>query len=156
MSRPSFIYVTYINSTREKVWQALTDPAFTRKYWFNHRNASDWQVGSEWRHEDYDDASLIDIAGHIVESSPPRHLVLTWASPKDAKDPDKVSRVTFDIETHGDGVRLTVTHAELEPDSPMLSGISRGWPLVLSSLKTWLETGEPLAGTSKSKTRPPE
>ena len=118
MSRPSFIYVTYINSTPEKVWQALTDPAFTRKYWVNHRNASDWKVGSEWRHEDYDDASLVDIVGHVVESSPPRHLVLTWASPKDAKDPDKVSRVTFDIETCGDGVRLTVTHAELEPDSP--------------------------------------
>jgi uncharacterized protein YndB with AHSA1/START domain len=156
MSRPSFIYVTYIKSTPERVWQALTDPAFTRKYWVNHRNASDWKVGSEWRHEDYDDASLVDVTGHVVESSPPRHLVLTWASPKDAQDPDKVSRVTFDIETCGDGVRLTVTHSELEPDSPMLSGISRGWPLVLSSLKTWLETGEPLAGTSKSKTRPPE
>ena len=156
MSRPSFIYVTYINSTPEKVWQALTDSAFTRKYWFNHRNASDWKVGSEWRHEEYDDASLVDIVGRVVESSPPRHLVLTWASPKDAKDPDKVSRVTFDIETYGDGVRLTVTHAELEPESAMLSGISRGWPLVLSSLKTLLETGEPMPGTSKSKTRAPE
>ena len=154
MSRPSFIYVTYINSTPEKVWQALTDPAFTRKYWVNHRNASDWKVGSEWRHEDYDDASLVDIVGHVVESAPPRHLVLTWASPKDAEIPDKVSRVTFDIETYG--VRLTVTHSELEPDSAMLSGISRGWPLVLSSLKTLLETGEPLPGTSKRKMRPPE
>ena len=154
MSRPSFIYVTYINSTPERVWQALTDPAFTRKYWVNHRNASDWKVGSEWRHEDYDDASLVDIVGHVVEISPPRHLVLTWASPKDAKDPDKVSRVTFDIETCGDGVRLTVTHSELEPDSPMLSGISRGWPLVLSSLKTLLETGEPLPSllVKKAKT----
>jgi uncharacterized protein YndB with AHSA1/START domain len=156
MSRPSFIYVTYINSTPERVWQALTDPAFTRKYWFNHRNASDWKVGSEWRHEEYDDASVVDIVGRVVESSPPRHLVLTWASPKDAKDPDKVSRVTFDIETYGDGVRLTVTHSELEPESAMLSGISRGWPLVLSSLKTFLETGEPMPGTSQSKTRPPE
>ena len=156
MSRPSFIYVTYINSTPERVWQALTDPAFTRKYWVNHRNASDWKVGSEWRHEDYDDASLVDIAGHVVESAPPRHLVLTWVSPKDAEIPDKVSRVTFDIETYGDGVRLTVTHSELEPDSAMHSGISRGWPLVLSSLKTLLETGEPLPGTSKRKTRPPE
>ena len=156
MSRPSFIYVTYINSTPERVWQALTDPAFTRKYWVNHRNASDWKVGSEWRHEDYDDASLVDIAGHVVESAPPRHLVLTWVSPKDAEIPHKVSRVTFDIETYGDGVRLTVTHSELEPDSAMLSGISRGWPLVLSSLKTLLETGEPLPGTSKRKMRPPE
>ena len=99
---------------------------------------------------------LVDIAGHVVESAPPRHLVLTWVSPKDAEIPDKVSRVTFDIETYGDGVRLTVTHSELEPDSAMLSGISRGWPLVLSSLKTLLETGEPMPGTSKRKMRPPE
>ncbi|MGH6825930.1 SRPBCC family protein [Methyloceanibacter sp.] len=148
MSRPSFIYVTYIDSTPERVWQALTDSAFTRQYWVNHRNASDWKVGSEWRHEDYDDASLVDITGHVVESSPPSHLVLTWASANDAKDPEKVSRVAFDIEPYGDGVRLTVTHSELEPDSAMLSGISRGWPLVLSSLKTLLETGEPLPGTS--------
>jgi uncharacterized protein YndB with AHSA1/START domain len=153
MSRPIFIYVTYINSTPGRVWQAMTDPAFTRKYWVNHRNASDWKVGSEWRHEDYDDASLVDIVGHVVESSPPSHLVLTWASPKDAKDPDKVSRVSFDIEARGDGVRLTVTHSELEPDSPMLSGISRGWPLVLSSLKTLLETGEPLPGTLVKKAK---
>jgi uncharacterized protein YndB with AHSA1/START domain len=156
MSRPSFIYVTYIDSTPERVWQALTDGAFTRQYWVNHRNASDWQVGSEWRHEDHDDASLVDIVGHVVESSPPRHLVLTWASPQDAGNPEKVSRVTFDIETYGDGVRLTVTHSDLEPQSPMLSGVSRGWPLVLSSLKTLLETGKPLPGTSKRMTRPPE
>jgi uncharacterized protein YndB with AHSA1/START domain len=156
MSKPSFVYVTYIESTPEKVWQALTDSAFTRKYWVNHRNASDWKVGSEWRHEDYDDASLVDIMGHVVEISPPRHLVLTWASPKDAKDPDKVSRVTFDIETYGDGVRLTVTHSDLEPDSAMLQGITRGWPLVLSSLKTLLETGKALPGTSKRMTKPPE
>ena len=91
MSKPSFIYVTYIESTPEKVWQALTDSAFTRRYWVNHRNASDWKVGSPWRHEDFDDASLVDIVGHVVEISPPRHLVLTWAFPKDVKDPDKVS-----------------------------------------------------------------
>ena len=94
--------------------------------------------------------------GQVVEISPPRHLVLTWAFPKDANDPDRVSRVTFDIETYGDGVRLTVTHSELEPDSRMLFGISRGWPLVLSSLKTLLETGKPLPVTSKRMTRPPE
>ena len=65
MSRPIFIYVTYINSTPGRVWQALTDPAFTRKYWVNHRNASDWKVGSEWRHEDYDDRRTA--AGHSGE-----------------------------------------------------------------------------------------
>ncbi len=116
MSKPSFIYVTYIESTPEKVWQALTDPAFTRRYWVNHRNASDWQAGSDWRHEDFDDASLVDIAGHVVESAPPPRLVLTWSNPDDVDKPDKVSRVIFDIEPYGDAVRLTVTHADLEPE----------------------------------------
>jgi uncharacterized protein YndB with AHSA1/START domain len=85
MSKPSFIYVTYIESTPEKVRQALTDPAFTRRYWVNHRNASDWQAGSDWRHEDYDDASLVDIVGKVVESSPPTHLVLTCGASRCAR-----------------------------------------------------------------------
>lgn len=156
MNKPSFVYVTYIESTPEKVWQALTDGAFTRRYWVNHRNASDWKVGSPWRHEDFDDASLVDIAGKVIESAPPRHLALTWSFPWNAGNPEKVSRVDFNIETYGDAVRLTVTHSELEPDSAMLQGISRGWPLVLSSLKTLLETGEPLSGTDKRMTKPLE
>jgi len=156
MSKPNFVYVTYIDSTPEKVWQALTDGAFTRRYWVNHRNASDWKVGSSWRHEDFDDASLVDIVGQVVESSPPRRLVLTWSFPQDAENPERVSRVDFNIEAYGNAVRLTVAHSELEPDSPMLHGISRGWPLVLSSLKTMLETGKPLPGTSQRMMRPPE
>jgi uncharacterized protein YndB with AHSA1/START domain len=149
MSKPSFIYITYINTTPEKVWQALTDGETTRKYWVNHRNASDWKVGSSWRHEDFDDPSLIDIVGQVIESEPPRRLVLSWASPIDAGNPEKTSRVIFDIEPHAGAVRLTVTHTDLEPDSKMLQGISRGWPLVLSSLKSLLETGEPMPGTTK-------
>jgi uncharacterized protein YndB with AHSA1/START domain len=156
MSKPTFVYVTYIGSRPEKVWQALTDGEFTKQYWGNRRNASDWKVGSSWRHEDFDDASLVDIVGTVVESSPPRRLVISWAFPKDAGNPQKTSRVAFDIETYGDAVRLTVTHSELEPDSPMLLGVSKGWPLVLSSLKSLLETGEPLPGTTKRTTRPPE
>ena len=70
--------------------------------------------------------------------------MLTWAAPADAANPAKHSRVTFEVEPVADMVRLTVTHAELEPDSEMLRGISHGWPRVLSSLKTLLETGRPL------------
>ena len=80
----------------------------------------------------------------MVESDPPRRLVLTWASPADAAIAAKVSRVTFDIHATGDMVRLTVTHDELEPESTMLKGITEGWPRVLSSLKSFLETGRPL------------
>lgn len=156
MSEPSYVYVTYIKSTPEKVWQAITDGEFTRRYWANRRNASDWKVGSDWRHEDYDDPSLLDIVGTVLESDPPRRLVVTWALPKDVGNPEKTSRVTFDIESLQEVVRLTVTHSELEPDSDMLRGITRGWPLVLSSLKSILETGEAWPTMTTRITRRPE
>ena len=149
MAESRFVYVTYIDSTPEKVWDALLDPEMTRRYWGRHRNASDWQAGSSWEHQDYDDAAVVDIVGKVVESEPPRRLVLTWAAPAEAGDPSKHSRVTFEIEPAYGSVRLTVTHDELEPDSEMLRGISFGWPAVLSSLKTLLETGNPLPGTDK-------
>ena len=68
MSKPTFVYVTYIKTTADKVWKALTDGEATRQYWFNHRNASDWKVGSEWRHEDYDDPKTVDVVGTVVEN----------------------------------------------------------------------------------------
>ena len=141
MSKPQFVYVTYISTTPEKLWNALTDGELTKQYWVRHRNASDWKPGSPWRHEDYDNPKLVDIAGQVLESAPPRRLVLTWANPSELADPAKVSRVTFEIEPFKDIVRLTVTHEELESDSAMLKGITTGWPIVLSSLKTFLETG---------------
>jgi uncharacterized protein YndB with AHSA1/START domain len=147
MSKPSFVYVTYIESTPQKVWNALTNPEMTKDYWVRHRNRSDWKPGSAWRHEDYDDAAKLDIAGTVVEADPPRRLVLTWASPAEASDPNKVSRVTFDIEMFRGAVRLTVTHDELEPESGMLRGITMGWPVVLASLKTMLETGSAMSMT---------
>lgn len=144
MSKPSFVYVTYINATAEKVWRALTDGEVTRRYWSNHRNASDWQPGSEWRHENYDDAAVVDVIGTVVESDPPRRLVVTWASPRLAADPTQRSQVSYDLAEDAGMVRLTVTHDDLQPGSSMEKGISEGWPMVLSSLKTFLETGEPM------------
>ena len=152
MTKPSFVYVTYIATTPEKVWQALVDPEVTREYWVGskadgpaHENVSDWGAGSRWEHRRMDDARTVDIVGTVVESTPPRRLVLTWARPKDAEDDSKLSRVTFDIEPQGDGIiRLTVTHDDLERDPQMLAGISSGWPKILSNLKTLLETGRVL------------
>ena len=93
--------------------------------------------------------ATVDVVGTVVESTPPRRLVFTWARPKEAEDESKHSRVTFDIEPQGDAlVRLTVTHEDLEHDPKMLAGISGGWPSVLSNLKTLLETGHALAGKS--------
>jgi uncharacterized protein YndB with AHSA1/START domain len=155
MTKPTFVYVTYISTTPEKVWNALTDGEMTKQYWVRHRNASDWKVGSTWQHQDYDDPAIVDIVGTVVESTPPRRLVITWAFPADAADKTKHSRVTFEIEPSMDAVRLTVTHDELDEDSPMLNGVSRGWPLVLSSLKTLLETGHALPATTRRMTAPP-
>lgn len=144
MNKPKFVYVTYISSTPEKVWNALVDGEMTKKYWWHHRNVSDWKAGSAWEHQDYADPSRVDIVGKVLESEPPQRLVLTWADPAEAEDEAKTSQVTFEIESAMEAVRLTVIHEELEPDSGMLRGITFGWPTVLSSLKTLLETGQPM------------
>jgi uncharacterized protein YndB with AHSA1/START domain len=153
MSKPSFVYVTYIATTAEKVWQALTDGNVTRRYWGplnpdpNHvapfENVSDWQRGSSWTHRQLDEAKTVGIVGKVLESTPHRRLVLTWARPKDADNAEKTSRVTFDIEPQGKGVvKLTVLHEDL--DAEMHQGVSGGWPQILSNLKTLLETGHAL------------
>lgn len=139
MRKPDFLYVIYIQTTPDKLWNALIDPEMTKDYWWRHRNRSDWKPGSAWRHENYDDPTAVDVVGTVIESNPPHRLVLTWANPAKASDPTKVSRVTFDIERLPHEVRLTVTHNETYPE--MLSAISTGWPAVLSNLKTMLETG---------------
>jgi uncharacterized protein YndB with AHSA1/START domain len=149
MSKPQFVYVTHIKTTPEQLWEALRDPELTRRYWSRHRNASDWQVGSKWEHQNYDDATIVDIVGEVIESVPPKRLVISWADPREAGDPSKYSRVTFEIEPAYGSVQLTVTHENLEAGSKMLAGISKGWPIVLSSLKSILETGEPLPGTDR-------
>jgi uncharacterized protein YndB with AHSA1/START domain len=135
-----FVYVTYISSSAEKVWNALMDPEMTRKYW-GHLNVSDWKIGSDWKHEDAS-TGAIHLVGKVVEFTPPRRLVITWAFPADAQNQEKYTRVTFDIESSGKAVRLKVTHDELEPGSDMERGITRGWPVVLSNLKTLLEANQ--------------
>ncbi|MGL6236502.1 MAG: ArsR/SmtB family transcription factor [Segniliparus sp.] len=137
---PSYVYVTYIDSTPEKVWQALTDADLTASYW-GHSNISDWQVGSPWEHRRTDGSGVADVVGTVLASDPPRKLVTTWAEPS---TPDAVSRVVFDIKPHGTIVQLTVTHENL-PDEAALRAISGGWPAVLSNLKSLLETGSPLS-----------
>jgi uncharacterized protein YndB with AHSA1/START domain len=149
MEKPQFVYVTYIMTTPEKLWNALMDGEMTKQYWGRARNVSDWKPGSAWRHEDYDDAGMVKVVGTVVESIPPKRLILTWASPSDATNRTKHSRVTFEIEPMFGAVRLTVVHDELEPGSETLRGITQGWPAILSSLKTLLETGQPMPGTTR-------
>lgn len=141
MTNPDFVYTTYIRSTPEKVWAAITVPEFTRQYW-GHENVSDWKRGSQWKHVRNDAERTADIVGEVVEALPPTRLVTTWARPADAKNPARTSRVTYEIEAVGDMVRLTVTHADFKADADMAKSVAGGWPLVLASLKSFLETGK--------------
>ena len=143
MEQSRFVYVTYISTSEEDLWKAIVVPEITRRYW-QHQNVSDWQPGSKWEHRRSDNGDIL-LVGKIIESSPPRRLVMTWAEPADELNDEKHSRVTFEIEQAvSDVVRLTVTHDQLEAGSQMLQDIMEGWPKVLSSLKSMLETGQPL------------
>lgn len=146
----SFIYVTYILSTPEKVFEAITRPEVARRYW-GHENVSDWKPGSKWEHVRANDERTVELVGEVVESSPPARLVITWANASQAADPEAYSRVTFEIEPYEDMVRLTVSHDDLVVGSGMANGVSKGWPIVLSSLKSLLETGRGLDVFAKPK-----
>jgi uncharacterized protein YndB with AHSA1/START domain len=139
MKKPQLIYTTYIRTTTKRLWDAITQPEFTCQYWGGFANVSDWKKGSEWNHLNPDKEAWI--TGKVLECNPPKRLVLSWADPDKLTD---VSRVTFEIEAIEDMVRLTVTHDKLKAGSKMLRGVSRGWPLVLSSMKSYLETGKAL------------
>ena len=105
MDKPRFVYVTYISSSPQKVWNALIDPETTAKYW-QHENVSDWKPGSRWEHRAADKDRTLRLVGKVIESSPPKRLVMTWALPADDARPEKHSRVTFEIEPVKDVVRL--------------------------------------------------
>jgi uncharacterized protein YndB with AHSA1/START domain len=146
----SFVYTTYIVSTPEKVFEAITRPELARRYWA-HENVSDWKPGSSWQHVRANDQRTVELVGEVVESTPPARLVITWANASQADDPDSYSRVTFEIAEYDNMVRLTVTHDELEAGSGMANGVTKGWPVVLSSLKSFLETGSGIDVFAKPK-----
>ncbi|MCP8882999.1 SRPBCC family protein [Devosia sp. XJ19-1] len=139
----SFVYVTYIASTPEKVFAAITTPEIARRYW-GHENVSSWQRGARWEHVKADDARTVELVGEVIEHDPPKRLVISWANASEAHQPESHSRVTFEIERYQDMARLTVSHDDLIAGSGMAKGISKGWPIVLSSLKSYLETGRGL------------
>ena len=141
MEKPKLVYTTYIRTTPKKVWAAITQPEFTRQYWAGLANVSDWKKGSSWQHVTADKKPEIYIAGKVLECIPPKRLVLTWADPDDTADQ---SRVTFEIEAIKDVTCLTVTHGNFRAGSSMFGKVSWGWPRVLSSLKSFLETGKGL------------
>ena len=139
---PTYVYVTYVRASAEQVWQALTDADLTARYW-GHSNVSDWQPGSRWEHRRTDGSGQVDAGGRVLETDPPRRLVMTFGDPTGEEPPGGASVVTFLVEQHGGIVRLTVTHENLA-DGQALREISQGWPAVLANLKSLLETGEVL------------
>jgi uncharacterized protein YndB with AHSA1/START domain len=139
MSKPEFVYTTYIETTPEKLWRALTDGDFTERYWFGHRVVSDWKVGSPYRFTHPDSSSPPE--GKVLISDPPKKLAYTWNGCSEEAKRERTSRVTFDIERRGKVVKLTVTHDNLEEGGVTIRGISEGWPMVLASLKSLLESG---------------
>lgn len=141
METTSFVYVTYIRATAEKVFEAITRPEIARRYWA-HENVSDWRPGSRWEHIRDNADRTVELVGEVIENVPPHRLVLSWSNASQIDDPTKRSRVAFDIVPYDGLVRLTVTHDELEAGGGMAAGVSKGWPCVLSSLKSYLETGE--------------
>jgi len=143
MSKPEFVYTTYIETSAEKLWQALTDGDFTERYWFGHRVASDWKVGSEYRFAKQGNRT---IAGKVLISDPFTRLAYTWDPCSPEAKRERTSRVTFDLEPRGKAVKLTVTHDNLDEGGKTLRDISGGWPMVIASLKSFLETGRELPG----------
>nr|WP_313958382.1 SRPBCC family protein [Chelativorans sp. EGI FJ00035] len=121
----SFVHVTYVRTTPEKVFEAITKPDFARRYW-GHENVSDWKPGSNWQHIRANDERSVEIVGEVIEGSPPIRLVTSWAGASRADDPAAYSRVTYEIEEYEDMARLTVTHDELVAGSSMAIGISKG------------------------------
>jgi uncharacterized protein YndB with AHSA1/START domain len=140
--RPNYVYVTYIESSAERVWEALTDPELTAQYW-GHSNVSDWKEGSPWEHRRVDGSDIADVIGTVLESEPPHRLTMSFDAPSDV--PAEVpSKVTFTIEPYHEIVRLTVMHEDLA-DTDALEAISAGWPAVCANLKSLLETGQVLS-----------
>jgi uncharacterized protein YndB with AHSA1/START domain/DNA-binding transcriptional ArsR family regulator len=141
VNRPNYVYVTYIHSTAEAVWHALTDAELSAEYW-GHSNVSDWEPGSSWQHRRTDGSGLADVVGTVLEAVPPERLVMTFAGPNEERAAGP-SRVVFTIEPYREIVRLTVTHENLA-DQAEYEAAAAGWPAVLANLKSLIETGHVL------------
>jgi uncharacterized protein YndB with AHSA1/START domain len=140
MARSTFVYVSYIRTTPEKLWSALTDAEFMKQYWFGNSCESEWKAGSPWKMFS-SDRTLLD-AGEIVESDPPRRMVIRWRHqhrPELAAEGD--SLCTMLLEPDGAAVKLSITHTVERDESKLIHAVSGGWPKVISNLKSLLETG---------------
>lgn len=142
MSKPEFVYVTFIKTTPEKLWAALTDPEMNKHYWFGAHQESAWTAGSPWAIK-FDDGRVAD-AGEIVEIEKHKRIVIKWRNEwKPEYKAEGYSRCTIDIESVDDAMKLTLKHSIDHAEGKFITdGVSGGWPRILSNLKSLLETGE--------------
>ena len=141
MARSTFVYVTYIRTTPERLWSALTsDTEFMKQYWFGVHCQSQWTAGSSWKMV-YSDGTISD-AGEIIESQPPRRLVIRWQHQnKPELKAEGDSRCTLELEPLGTAVKLSITHTIEREPSKFIEAVSGGWPKIIANLKSLLETG---------------
>jgi len=148
VNNSKFVYVTYIRTTPEKLWNALIKPEFTRQYWVNTWQDCAWTKGASWKLMIPD--GRVGDSGEVLEIDPPKKLVLSWANQfmpeMQAEGP---SRLTYELEQQGDMVKLTLVHEIDKPESKLIGAVSNGWPAILASLKSLLETGESLEATRR-------
>ena len=137
----SFVYVTYIRTTPEELWTALTTSEFMKKYWFGMNFETDWKVGSPWKLM-FPDGRIADI-GEIVELDRPRRIVLKWRNEfRPELKTEGYARCSIELEPQDGAVKLTISHTIERADSKLIEAVSGGWPRILSNLKSLLETGQ--------------
>jgi uncharacterized protein YndB with AHSA1/START domain len=144
MSKSIYVYDTFIRTTPERLWSALTTPEFTRQYWFGARCESDWTPGSPWKLL-YADGRVADM-GEILEANPPKRLVIKWRNEwNEELKAEGYSLCTFEIDpvsgASPPATKLSITHSMDRPESKLIRAVSGGWPKILSNLKSLLETG---------------
>jgi len=143
MARSTFVYVTYIRTTPDRLWSALTDAEFMTQYWFGMHCDSQWTPGSAWKLMS-PNGEVLD-AGEVLEADPPRRLVIRWHHQNKAElKAEGDSLCTMELEPNGPAVKLSITHTIERDASKLIAAVSGGWPKILSNLKSLLETGSPV------------
>ena len=144
MTSPELIHETYIRASAERVWEALTSAAFTSRYFHDTHIESTWQAGSPVKYY-YEPGGRVAVEGKVLEAEPPNKLVITWHVLYDeAAKHESPSRVSFFIERLGEQTRLRIVHDDFPDGSVVPDSVSKGWPWIIASLKSLLETGDPL------------
>jgi len=144
MNKSSFVYVIYIRTTLDKLWDALLEPQFQRTYWFGTTQQSEWTPGAAWKMV-YPDGTITD-SGEILEIEKPKHIVIRWRNEfRPELKAEGYSLCRIELEQADGAVRLTIRHEIDKPGAKLIDAVSGGWPKILSSLKSLLETGAPLS-----------